>query len=129
MLRNYRYENGLDVHEYLDKGMINIAENKKFNWKKEGVAFAKTMGMLMDSVGKDAFFKNRRFSLAMYEFITLGLSRAIENSSKTLGAKFVRERVAKVPMLPEAQRYSGIGVRGTQRLASFVVPMAERFFA
>jgi hypothetical protein len=128
VLRNYPYEAGLDVHEYLDKGIMNIAGNEGFNWEQEEKIFAQTMEALFDGAGADAFSKNNRFSLAMFEFISLGLSKAIQSSTAALPPDFVRARVAEVAKLPQAQRYSGSGVRGTQRLASFVVPLAERHF-
>ena len=128
VLRNYKYENGLDVHEYLDKGIIKIAEDANFAWEKEKDLFSRTMRFLLEVNGDHSFSKNKRFSLGMYEFITLGLSRAIEKVGENLDAEFVRKRIAELPNLPEAEKYSGIGVRGTQRLANFVVPLAEAFF-
>ena len=129
VLRNYRYKIGLDVHEYLDKGIMDIAEDNDFNWELEEDIFARTMKALLGGVGAEAFSKNNRFSLAMFEFISLGLSKAIQSSDTALAPEFVRAKVASVADLPQAQRYSGSGVRGTQRLASFVVPLAERYFA
>lgn len=129
VLRNYPYEAGLDVHEYLDKGMMDIAGNDGFNWEQEELIFLRTMKALFEGVGADAFSKNNRFSLAMFEFISLGLSKAIQSSATPLTPEFVREKVGEVANLPQATRYSGSGVRGTQRLANFVVPLAERHFA
>jgi hypothetical protein len=129
VLRHYTYENGLDVHEYLDKGIIKIAENQNFTWDEEKNIFAQTMAFLLRTNGEHSFAKNKRFSLGMYEFITLGLSKAIERLGESLDPEFVKGRIAELPNLPEAQRYSGIGVRGTQRLANFVVPLAPEFFA
>jgi pimeloyl-ACP methyl ester carboxylesterase len=88
-----------------------------------------TMTALSEAVGREAFSKNNRFSLAMFEFIALSLSKAIQASDAGLAPEFVRAKVASVAGLPQAQRYSGSGVRGTQRLANFVVPLAERHFA
>ena len=129
VLRNYPYEAGLDVHEYLDEGIMDIAANDTFDWEQEEGVFVRTMKALREGVGADAFSKNNRFSLAMFEFISLGLSKAIQSSATPLTPKFVREKVAEVANLPQATRYSGSGVRGTQRLANFVVPLAERYFA
>ncbi len=129
VLRNFPYQQGLDVHEYLDNGMVVIAEDSSFDWVLESHSFALTMQSLMQSVGENAFLKNARFSLAMYEFITLGLSKAIDRAGGGLDDVFVRNKVEEAPNLPAAQKYSGMGVRGTQRLASFVVPLAEAYFA
>lgn len=62
------------------------------------------------------------------ESLLLGLSKAIEHSAEQLDVKFVQDRISEVPKLPAAEKYSGSGVRGTQRLASFVMPFAEDFF-
>jgi Protein of unknown function DUF262 len=129
VLRNYRYETGLDVHEYLDQGIMIIAGDNSFDWELEEDIFVRTMKALLQGVGVEAFSKNNRFSLAMFEFISLGLSKAIQYSGTVLATEFVRTKVASAADLPQAQRYSGSGVRGTQRLSSFVFPFAERHFA
>jgi hypothetical protein len=129
VLRNCKYQKKLDVHEFLDKGMLEICENESFDWKNERLQFSETMRVLMRDVGPLAFLKNNRFSLGMFEFIVLGLSKAIEKASSELSRDFVYSKVMEVPELPNAKKYSGIGVRGTQRLASFVIPDAVKFFA
>jgi hypothetical protein len=86
------------------------------------------MLLIYSLAGDEAFFKNKRFSLAMYEFITLGVSKAIERETQ-IDNIFIKNQIGAVSQLPEAEKYSGSGVRGTQRLASFVVPLAESFFA
>jgi hypothetical protein len=128
VLRNFPYSNGLDVHEYLDKGMVQISENKIFPWGKEVALFYKTLDKLVSAVGKEAYEKNNRFSLAMYEFVMLGLSRAIETNEAAVTDELVKERVASVLKLAQADQYSGTGVRGTDRLSKFVTPLAPDFF-
>lgn len=127
VLRHHEYQRGLDVHEYLDKGIISVVENEAFDWDAEQRTFQATMNLIFNASGEDAFSKNARFSLAMFEFITLGLSKAIDRGD-ALDPADMRERIASVQNLPAALRYSGIGVRGTQRLASFVTPFAEQHF-
>ena len=128
VLRHYPYKKGLDVHEFLDRGIIEVAEQKEFDWVNEKQIFVSTMSKLNAATGELSFLKNNRFSLAMFEFIALGLSKLIEKNGGVTDEQ-VKERVAAIRDLPEAERYSGIGVRGTQRLSSFVVPLAEKFFA
>jgi hypothetical protein len=125
--RHTEYKNGLDVHEYLDKGIVSVAENKSFDWNAEADVFKRTMKILLESYGETAFKKNNRFSLGMYEFLCLGLSSAIEKGIN-LDNNFVKLRVEGVQYLDESKRYSGIGVRGTQRLAKFVMPLAPGYF-
>lgn len=127
VLRHFDYQRGLDVHEYLDKGIVSIVEDDQFDWNAEQTCFNQTMDAIVRSSGDDAFLKNARFSLAMFEFITLGLSKAVDRGDD-LDTDILREKIEAVQNLPAALRYSGIGVRGTQRLASFVVPFAEQHF-
>jgi hypothetical protein len=127
VLRNVPYVKGMDVHAYLDQGIIRISQNDEFDWDGEAKIFERVMERLRVVVGPNSFRKNARFSLGMYEFIALGLSKRME--ANEIGDEELRAKVAAVERLPEAQRYSGIGIRGTQRLAQFVMPLAERHFS
>lgn len=128
VLRNTPYENGLDVHEYLDQGAVRISENKAFNWEAEAALFSTTLHRLATASGGAAFEKNNRFSLAMYEFVMLGLSKALETNSAAVTDALIHQRIADVLALPEVDQYSGSGVRGTDRLAKLVIPLAPNFF-
>jgi hypothetical protein len=64
----------------------------------------------------------------MYEFISLGLSKLIEKRKSPPSIDIVKTKVMAASELPQAKAYSGIGVRGTQRLANFVIPIAENYF-
>lgn len=129
VLRNVQYKTGLDVHEYLDKGIVSISEKMDFDWTKEMNVFELTMSCAFEALGSDAFFKNNRFSLGMYEFIALGLSKSLEKDSSVWTPEKTKNKIIAVSELSEAKKYSGMGVRGTQRLSNFVIPMAESFFA
>lgn len=128
VLRHFEYRNGLDVHEYLDNGIIKISEDSNFEWARESELFALTMKSAMQSAGADSFKKNNRFSLGMYEFITLGLSKRLEANPGATDIQQLSRLIGAVSTTPEAMRYSGVGIRGTQRLANFVVPGAEIYF-
>lgn len=127
VLRNRPYQKGMDVHAYLDQGIISIAQDNSFDWNAEEKIFSETMLKLHATLGGEAFRKNARFSLGMFEFVTLGLSKRLESSQ--VSDQEIADRVNAVEHLPEAKRFSGIGIRGTQRLAQFVVPLAEKHFA
>ena len=43
VLRNYPYETGPDVHEYLDKGIIQISGTNAFDWDHEKEIFGKQL--------------------------------------------------------------------------------------
>jgi hypothetical protein len=129
VLRNYPYRPGLDVHNYLDKGIVTIASNAEFDWDREKQIFVTTMRRLHEEVGVDAFRKNNRWSLALYEFISLGVSRAIEGGVGVQTPEALAAKVAAVGQHPEVERYSGSGIRGTQRLSGLVLPFAQEHFA
>ena len=128
VLRNYEYQPGTDVHKYLDKGIITILQQEDFDWDKEESIFRQTMDILEDAAGVEAFRRNKRFSLGQFEFTSLGLSKAIETGRAADGTK-IKKKIGGVSALPEARKYSGMGVGGAQRLSKFIVPVAERYFA
>jgi Protein of unknown function DUF262 len=127
-LRHHPYKARLDVHDFLDEGIISIAGRKKFGWTHEKRSFKDTFSVIHDAKGKGAFMKSGRFSLGYYEFITLGVSSALDTGKK-VDPKWVAERIDAVGKLPEAERYTGSGVRGTQRLSGFVLAKAKSHFS
>jgi hypothetical protein len=127
-LRHYPYKPRLDVHDYLDEGIMNIAGDSTFDWSREKKIFADTFRLLRETKGQSAFSKNGRFSLGYYEFITLGLSAAIDSNKQT-SKKWISDHIDSIAELPEAEKYTGSGIRGTQRLAGFVFAKAKNHFS
>ena len=66
VMRHIPYTLGMDLHEYLDKGVISLARNAQFAWEDEKRIFIETIGHLQEAVGPSAFKKNNSFSLAMF---------------------------------------------------------------
>jgi hypothetical protein len=128
VLRNFEYQPGTDVHKYLDRGIISILQNEEFDWVKEEDTFNQTMEMLFEAAGSEAFRRNKRFSLGQYEFATLGLSKAIETGKAADKAK-IKKKISGISALPEAKKYSGMGVGGALRLSKFIMPVAESYFS
>lgn len=128
VLRNFEYQAGVDVHRYLDRGIISLLHEPEFDWKREGDIFRLTMTKLRDAAGQDAFRTNKRFSLGKYEFVVLGLSRALEEDANRTG-QWIKEKLNGITELADFKKYSGAGVRGTQRLAKVVMPLAAAYFA
>lgn len=126
-MRNHAYRARLDVHDFLDEGIIEIAGRKKFSWANEAKIFRETFANINSAKGRGAFLKNDRFSLGFYEFIALGVSRVVE-SNKPLDKAWLAKRIDAVSKLPEAEKYTGSGIRGTQRLSGFVLAKAEDHF-
>jgi uncharacterized protein with ParB-like and HNH nuclease domain len=128
VLRNFSYTSDVDVHKYLDRGIIALLEDEEFNWDVESTVFEQTMRGLFLSSGHDSFRSNKRFSLGKYEFAVLGLSKAFERQQQR-SLDWIRDKVAGITALPEFKKYSGAGVRGTQRLSKLVMPLSEQYFA
>jgi len=97
VLRNIPYQNGVDVHEYLDRGVITISKNVSFDWDHESELFALTMRRLKAIVPGEAFRKSNRFSIALFEFVSLGLSKALEGNLD-LTDDWIRRKVKGVPL-------------------------------
>lgn len=127
VMRHFPYVAGMDLHEYLDKGMVNIARDENFNWEHEKEIFSRTMQKLSEAYGDNVFRKNNRWSLALYEFIVRGLSQRIEGGQEA-DDTWLAGKINDVVNFQPMQQYSGSGVRGTQRLAS-LIPEAVPYFA
>lgn len=134
--RNNPYRKGLDVHEYLDESLIEIARNKSINWVKEEEIFKKTFNILNKSLGENTFKKwngysfGGKFLMSLYESIAFGISMNIkkydsfpEDRQKEMILKKAKELWHNKVFINN----SGAGVRGTTRLAN-LLPMAEEFF-
>lgn len=128
VLRHVKYAQNIDIHKFLDKGIVEILSNFNFPWKNEEDVFKKTIDLLHKADGKEAFRTNKRFSLGKYEFSTLGVSKSID-IGKALSAPNVKIKLDGIVGLPEAKKYSGGGVTGSTRLLKFVIPHATPHFA
>lgn len=115
------YDGKLDVEEYLDEGIIQLAESgKRRNAKK---AFDFTFKILNDSFGENAFRRQQsgsasgRVSLAAFECIAIGIARNSAKISKlSKPTEFVKERVAKFWESDELDNFFAPGLRGTTRI-------------
>ena len=127
VMRHVAYTTGMDLHEYLDKGSVTLAKDDTFDWPREENIFVKTLAALDAAVGSAAFKKSNRFSLAMFEFVMNGTSKAIERDGQ-LDSTWLSERIANIEKFEAMEKYSGSGVRGTQRLSG-LIPEAQAYFS
>lgn len=134
--RNVPYKPGLDVHEFLDEAMIEIAKDGAFQYENEKRVFEKTFSLLEDSLGADAFKRWNgekfvgQFLLSVYEVVAIGVSKnldAIQAMEADTRKKFLIERCRTLVANSVFQKNSGAGVRGTTRLSN-LLPMAQEFF-
>ncbi len=134
VFRNVSYKIGLDVHEYLDDAMIQMATDPDFDMTAEGAIFNRTFQLLYDAMGADSFkrwdgsiFKGK-FLMSAFEVITMGVSKKLETIEALPNAiEFIQARCRALYSDPVFKQYSGAGVRGTTRLLK-LLPMAEEFF-
>jgi hypothetical protein len=127
------YQSGLDVHEYLDDALFQLASPGGVAMGVEGEIFTKTFDYLEAALGESAFQRwngasfTGKFLMSLFEVIATGTSRNLP----ALGAMTPIARnellVAKAKSLPDDPTFSqnsGAGVRGTTRLTN-LLPIAE----
>jgi hypothetical protein len=134
--RNISYQKGLDVHEYLDDGILELANNQKFSMDTEEKVFLKTFSFLQNNLGNNVFKRwdgesfVGKFIISAYEMIAIGISKNL-NSLEKLNQKqqqsFIKQKISELWDNEIYQQYSGAGKSGTMRLAK-LLPMAEDFF-
>lgn len=130
--RHVEYKSGLDVHEYLDDAMVQMASNKKFNKTSAEKEFSQTFDFLEESLGSDAFKKwngtkfSGMFLMSAFEVISTGLAHNIakyEAMSKEDRKDTIFSKVKGVWQDKTFKKNSGAGVRGTTRLSN-LLPIA-----
>ncbi len=134
--RNIPYQKGLDVHEYLDDGILQLATDNKFSMNTEEKVFIKTFSFLQDTIGNDVFKRwdgenfVGKFIISAYEMIAIGVSKNLKTLEKLNQKKqqnFIKQKISELWHNKTYQQYSGAGKSGTVRLAK-LLPMAEDFF-
>ncbi|KFL45366.1 hypothetical protein IL54_0772 [Sphingobium sp. ba1] len=133
--RNVPYLKGLDVHEYLDKALLEIASNENFDAASEAAVFRKTFEYLDHALGDSAFkrwdgtnFKGK-FLMSVFEVIAFGVSKNIEALDQMQAVDrdaFLIDKAKKLWDNEVFKANSGGGTRGTTRLVN-LLPMAEDF--
>ena len=130
------YQQGLDVHEYLDSALLQIAKLDTAQRQSEYQIFQRTFHILNDCMGANAFKRwdgnnfGGKFLMSVYEVVSLGVSKnidAIEGLGQIDRGDFVTAKCRELWATPKFLDNSGAGVRGTTRLAN-LLPLAEEFF-
>jgi hypothetical protein len=134
--RKVPYQSGLDVHEYLDKALIQMASDSAFPFGAEKEIFEKTFTLLNRAMGQDAFKRwdgnhfTGKFLMSLFEVTATGVSENIADITsrgQPGDADFVQERAKTLWQSETFKQNSGAGVRGTTRLAK-LLPMAASHF-
>ncbi|MGV3574629.1 MAG: DUF262 domain-containing protein [Devosia sp.] len=130
--RHVNYVSGLDVHEYLDDALLQLATNANLDLAAEAEIFNKTFAFLNQALGDKAFrrwngqeFKGK-FLLSVFEMLATGVSinvDALEQLGSAQRNDFILHKAQDLWSNPAFTDNSGAGVRGTTRLAK-LLPMA-----
>jgi len=132
--RHVPYQSGLDVHEYLDEALMQLAANENIDWVEEESIFQRTFALLNRSMGSSSFKRwngnqfSGKFLMSVFEVVTVGVSSNIDRIEALDDAdQYIRDRCQALWENEVFQNNSGAGVRGTTRLTN-LLPMAREFF-
>ncbi|MEM5341475.1 DUF262 domain-containing protein [Paraburkholderia azotifigens] len=134
--RRIPYSPSLDVHEYLDAALVEIAEDKDYPRDSEQEIFELTFGWLKRALGDGAFKKwsdagaSGKFLMSVFEVVATGVSKnaeALKALDDVTRDAFLQDKVRRLWTEEEFLRNSGGGVRGTTRLAA-LLPFGPEFF-
>jgi hypothetical protein len=135
VLRLIAFRHVLDVHEYLDHALYEIASGNSFDMNKETKVFESTFTFLDEALGDGAFkrwdgtsFKGK-FLMSVFEVIATGVSKnlkSISNMKPKERSTFLQTRAKSLWSNTEFTKNSGAGVRGTTRLSN-LLPMADKY--
>ncbi len=132
--RSVPYSAGLDVHEYLDAALMQMATNQQYDMASEGEVFDRTFQYLNDALGDRAFKRWNgqtfagKFLMSVFEVLATGISRNIAALSAMQSAdrnQFIEDSARELWSNEVFTANSGAGVRGTTRLAK-LLPIANQ---
>lgn len=133
--RTVPYTPGLDVHEYLDRALIELATSGEFDREQESEVFNGTFRLLKQALGSKAFKRwngssfTGQFLMSVFEVMATGVSKnlsRIQTLPNDQPKNSIVQRAKDLWCDPVFQANSGAGVRGTTRLMR-LLPMAEGF--
>lgn len=130
--RYKKYDQKIDVHDWLDEAAIDIATDEKYDIDHEIDIFNRIFELLKNALGSDSFRKYdngnfvRGFLISSYEAITHGMSYKIDEVEKG-GTPHVIQAIEKMWNDNRFSDNARAGVRGTTRLAN-ILPIASEWF-
>lgn len=126
------YDGTMDVEEYIDSGVVELAKKGKGSAAKDLVN--RTFALLNKVAGKDALrrFENGnhvgKVGLVGLEGIAVGVAKNLDAILKLpKPEKFVKEKIQKFWSQPEATTFTSPGLRGTTRIQR-TVPFGQTWF-
>ncbi len=127
--RNFPYKSKMNVHEYLNEALMDLASDEQFELESEFLIFQTTFSYLSSALGISSFQKwngtgfSGKFLISSYEIIALGVSNQLEKLGKIDDSdrdQIIRDAVIKLWGKQEFTSNSGMGVSGKSRLAKLL---------
>lgn len=136
--RRVRYDQALDVHEYLDEAVRKMAADQDYPRAEETEIFFRTFRWLAHALGEGAFKKwneqtntfSGKFLMSVFEVIAVGVSNniiALQALDDEVRQQFIIAQAKALWGNPVFTANSGAGVRGTTRLAN-LLPIGPDLF-
>lgn len=120
------YRTGLDVHEYLDRALMDMLNSNDFNLTSQGDVFNRTFRFLDDALAERSFKRwngqrfEGKFLMSVYEVLATGVAAnlgALDNLDPQQRNEFIEGAARKLWSNNVFTANSGAGVRGTTRLS------------
>lgn len=130
---NVPYEKGLDVHEYLDGAIVEMASDHNFDRGEQQALFERTFKTLYDALGNQAFKRwdghdfRGKFLISVFEVLAPGIAKNIDEIEGLENpTDFIVAKAKELWANEIFQKNSGGGTRGTTRLIN-LLPMSEEY--
>jgi len=132
--RSVPYRPGLDVHEYLDSALLQMATTAGFDMVREAAVFTKTFDFLNEALADKAFKRwngdafSGKFLMSVFEVLATGVSQnlpALEAMGPEARNQFLLAAARRLWETEQFTSISGGGVRGTTRLTRLLPIAAE----
>lgn len=127
------YQTGIDVHDWLDEILIDIAQDNGYQIASEREVFEKTFHLLNSYLGSDTFKRfdqtfTGAFSISAFEAISFGVSKnyaSIQDPSKKDALiKSIKDMWSNLEFIESTKA----GTRGSTRIGK-LLPFATQWFA
>jgi hypothetical protein len=133
--RKIPYQSGLNVRDYLDDGMLKLANgDEKLDFAREEQTFFDTFSLLNNTIGKEVFkrwyedeksFKGK-FLVSAYQTIAVGVSKHLETLTKIeKQSEWMQSKIEQLWKNKIYSKHLTDGTRGAMQLAKL---LPEDFF-
>jgi hypothetical protein len=123
-----------DIGDFLTENAKDLAKDKSFDLKKEGLVFHDTFSLLASTVGDDAFRRYDQskkrflggFSVSAFEAVAIGIGYNPKKAASDPAS--IVEKVKKMWSTAQFVDNSGSGIRASSRVPK-IIPYGRSTFA